>query len=67
MYMCSGSAVVWGVLCVVEHVWGVCTVREACVWGVRRVCLCLSLCVHVCVGESLGVCFHVLFDVCVVL
>ena len=25
VYMCSGSVVVWGVLCVVGHVWGVCT------------------------------------------
>ena len=51
--------------------WGMCgacvRVREACVWG-RAACVSLSLSVFMgCVGESLGVCFHVLYDVCVVL
>ena len=64
--MCSGSVVVWGVLCVVWHVWCVCTVREACVW--RAACVSLSLTVFMGVWVRVWVSvFIILFDVCVVL
>ena len=64
--MCSGSVVLWSVLCVVGHVWGVCTLREACVW--RAACVSLSLSVFMGVWVRVWVSvFMFLFVVCVVL
>ena len=56
-------------LCVVGHVWCVCTVREACVCGVRRVCgVFKSVCHYLIVFKGMWVGAWVfLFGVCVVL